>query len=98
LSGKSLFFGLACDRAEESMKAGKDASGALKKADESLLGEAKWSGTELKLTRRFLQIPPKRFNPESRRQSGDGADPHFSQYLNDFLHIDRPGADPRFWP
>ena len=47
MSGKSLFFGLACDRAEESMKAGKDASGALKKADESLLGEAKWSGTEL---------------------------------------------------
>ena len=41
MSGKSLFFGLACDRAEESMKAGKDASGALKKAGESLLGEAK---------------------------------------------------------
>jgi hypothetical protein len=34
--------------AEESMKAGKDASDALKKAGESLSGAAKWSGTELK--------------------------------------------------
>jgi hypothetical protein len=34
--------------AEESMKAGKDASTALKKAGESLSGAAKWSGTELK--------------------------------------------------
>ena len=34
--------------AEESMKAGKDASNALKKAGESLSGAAKWSGTELK--------------------------------------------------
>ena len=34
--------------AEQSMKAGKDASNELKKADESLSGAAKWSGTELK--------------------------------------------------
>jgi hypothetical protein len=34
--------------AEESMRTGKDASNALKKAGESLAGAAKWSGTELK--------------------------------------------------
>jgi hypothetical protein len=34
--------------AEESMKAGKDTSNALKNAGESLSGAAEWSGTELK--------------------------------------------------
>jgi hypothetical protein len=37
----------------------------------------------------FLHIPAKRFNPGSRRQSGLGSDPVFSQFPNDFVHIHR---------
>jgi hypothetical protein len=37
----------------------------------------------------FLHIPAKRFNPGSRRQSGLGSDPDFSQFPNDFVHIHR---------
>jgi hypothetical protein len=33
-----------------------------------------------------LHIPAKRFNPGSR-QSGDGSDPDFSQFPNDFLTL-----------
>jgi hypothetical protein len=36
-----------------------------------------------------VHIPAKRFNPGSRRQSGVGSDPDFSQFPNDFVHIDR---------
>ena len=37
----------------------------------------------------FLHIPAKRFNPGSRRQSGFGSDPDFSQFPQDFVHIHR---------
>jgi hypothetical protein len=37
-------------------------------------------------SRGFLHNAPKRFNPGSRRQSGVGFDPDFSQFLNDFAH------------
>ena len=40
----------------------------------------------------FLHIPAKRSNPGSRRQSGLGSDPDFSQFPNDFVHIHR------LWP
>jgi len=43
----------------------------------------------LKRKRGFLHIPAKRFNPGSRRQSGLGSDPVFSQFPNDFVHIHR---------
>jgi hypothetical protein len=39
--------------------------------------------------RGFLHIPAKRFNPGSRRQSGLGSDPDFSQFPNDFVHVHR---------
>jgi hypothetical protein len=42
--------------------------------------------------RGFLHIPAKRSNPGSRRQSGLGSDPDFSQFPNDFVHIHR------LWP
>jgi hypothetical protein len=45
--------------------------------------------------RGFLHIPAKRFNPGSRCQSRLGPDPDFGRFPNDFLHIDRPGADAR---
>jgi predicted metal-binding membrane protein len=45
---------------------------------------AQWGG--------FLHIPAKRSNPGSRRQSGLGSDPDFSQFPNDFVHIHR------LWP
>jgi len=37
----------------------------------------------------FLHNAPKRFNPGSRRQSGVGFDPDFSQFPNDFGYTDR---------
>ena len=41
------------------------------------------------ISRGFLHIPAKRFNPGSRRQSGLGSDPDFSQFPNDFVHVHR---------
>ena len=37
----------------------------------------------------FLYNAPERFNPGSRRQSGVGFDPNFSQFPNDCGYIDR---------